>query len=181
MAREPVARHEHTLSRARPSWRVFGNKSFMRFARKFGASDRELWDTAQGEPDADLGGGVYKFRLAREGEGLSGGARLIAAMKKGERIVMMFGFEKKDMANIDSKELKGFKKLAKIYLGLSEREMGSLVKDSELMEIKAAPAEQSSGTNRAKEKLSAIEAKECEHGESSKKGNADRNQKENRK
>lgn len=141
MIREPVARHEHTPSRAKKRSRVFGNKSFMRFARRFGASDKELWDTAQGEPDADLGGGVYKFRLAREGEGSSGGARLIAAMKKGERIVMMFGFEKKDMANIDAKELKGFKKLAKIYLGLSELEMDSLVRSGELTEMKVSPAE----------------------------------------
>jgi len=145
MVREPVARHGDAPSRAKTRLRVFGNKSFMRFARKFGAFDRELWDTAQGEPDADLGGGVYKFRLARGGEGSSGGARWIAAMKRGKRIVMMFGFEKKDMANIDAKELKGFKKLAKIYLGLSEGEMESLVQKGELTEIKATPAEPSSG------------------------------------
>ena len=67
----------------------------MRFARKFGASDQDLWDAVQEEPDADLGGGVFKFRLAREDEGTSGVARSIVAMKKGQRIVMMFGFEKR--------------------------------------------------------------------------------------
>lgn len=89
---------------------------------------------------------MFKFRLAREGQGSSGGARLIVAMKKGERIVMMFGFEKKDMANIDTKELKGFKKLAKIYLELSDQQMGSLVKKGELTEIKSSSGGQSFGT-----------------------------------
>jgi hypothetical protein len=51
--------------------RVFGNKPFIRFARKFGASDQDLCDALQEDPDADLGGGVFKFRLAREGGGKS--------------------------------------------------------------------------------------------------------------
>lgn len=120
--------------------RVFGTKPFMRFARKFNASNKDLWEGAQEEPDADLGGNVFKFRLGREGEGTSGGARLIVAMKKGERIVMMFAFEKRNLANIDAKELKAFKRLAKSYLERSEQEMDKLVKIGELTEVKA-PAE----------------------------------------
>jgi hypothetical protein len=115
--------------------RMFGSKPFMRFARKFGATDEELWRRALEEPDADLGGGVYKFRLAREGEGSGGGARSIVAMKKGERIVMMFGFEKKDMVNISVQELKSFRKLAKGYLERAEQEMNQLVGQGELIEI----------------------------------------------
>ena len=122
--------------------RVFGNKPFLRFARKFGASDRDLWEAFQEEPDADLGGQVFKFRLARAGEGTSGGARTIVAMRRNQRIVMMFGFEKKDTANISAKDLKGFKKLSKIYLELSDAEMEKLVKSSELVEIEAPLAEE---------------------------------------
>jgi hypothetical protein len=83
-----------------------------------------------------LGGGVYKFRLAREGQGTSGGARTIVAMRKQDRVVMMFGFEKKDQANIDASELKAFKKLAKQYLERSTEEMDKLVKIEELFEIR---------------------------------------------
>ena len=122
--------------------RVFGNKPFMRWAGKFGASDKALWEAAEKEPDANLGGGVFKFRLAREGEGSSGGSQLIVAMKQDERIVMMFAFEKKDLSNINVKELKGFRKLARIYLERTEAEMNKLVKDGELIEIKAPPAEE---------------------------------------
>lgn len=145
MAKVPADTRKLTPSPVKTRLRVFGNKPFMRFARKFGVSGRELWSAAQGEPDANLGGGVFKFRLAREGQGSSGGARLIAAMKTGELMVMMFGFEKKDMANIEAKELKGFKKLAKVYLELSEQQMSSLVKKGELTEIKGSPAGPSSG------------------------------------
>ena len=146
MARIPPANLTRTPSPVKTGLRVFGNKPFMRFARKFGASDQDLWDAAHEELDADLGGGVFKFRLAREGEGKSSGARSIVAMKKGQRIVMMFGFKKKNLSNIDDKELKGFKKLAKVYLGGSEQEMDSLVKAGELAEIKAGPAKESTVT-----------------------------------
>lgn len=146
MTRVPAASRTRKPSLVNTGLRVFGNKPFMRFARKFGVSDQDLWGAAQRDPDADLGGGVFKFRLAREGEGTSGGARSIVAMNKGQRIVMMFGFEKKNLSNIDAKELKGFKKLAKIYLERSEMEMDSLVKSGELTEIEAPPTKKASET-----------------------------------
>jgi hypothetical protein len=59
----PPAKITHKPSAVKTALRVFGNKPFMRFARKFGVSDQDLWDAAQGEPDADLGGGVFKFRM----------------------------------------------------------------------------------------------------------------------
>jgi hypothetical protein len=146
MARKAPADLTRTPSPVATGLRVFGNKPFLRFARKFGASDQDLWDALQEDPDADLGGGVFKFRLAREGGGKSAGARSIVAMKKGQRIVMMFGFEKKNLSNIDDKELKGFKKLAKIYLGGSEQQIDSLVKAGELTEIKAGQTKEQPGT-----------------------------------
>jgi hypothetical protein len=107
----------------------------MRFARRFGIDDEALWDTVNGPFDADLGGGVFKYRLAREGEGSSGGARALIAMKVGLRAVLMFGFEKKDLANIRPDELKGYRKAAKIYLGYSEEEITAIAKGKALLEI----------------------------------------------
>lgn len=115
--------------------RVFASKPFMRFARRFGISDAELWRAVNGEFDADLGGGVFKFRLARQGEGTSGGARAIVAMKAGQRIVLMFGFEKKDLANIKADELRAFRKAARVYLGYSEEEMTAIVREKSVAEI----------------------------------------------
>src|SRR5258708_30648169 len=129
--------HPQRRSQAKARLRIFGNKPFMRFARKFGASEKNLWDAHNDASDADLGGGVFKFRLAREGQGERGGARSIVAMNDGERVVMMFGFEKKDQANINANELKGFKKLAAAYLKLTQEQVDKLVRDGELIEIKA--------------------------------------------
>lgn len=142
MAKSPAKKPAEPPAKPEAGLRVFGNKPFMRFARKFGATDKDLWEVLQEEPDADLGGGVYKFRLARESEGSSGGARSIVAMKRHERIVMMYAFEKKNSPNINSKGLKAFKRLAKIYLERSDEEMEKLVKIGEMLEIKAPPAQE---------------------------------------
>lgn len=122
---------------ANPSstFRVFASKPFIRFARRFGISDAALWEAVQGEYDADLGGGVFKFRLSRHGEGSSGGARAIVAMKVGLRVVLMFGFEKKDQANIKTDELRMFRKAARVYLGYSDEEMTAIVREKSLAEI----------------------------------------------
>lgn len=117
------------------------SKPFMRFARRFGISDAELWQAVNGEYDADLGGGVFKFRLARHGEGTSGGARAIVAMKVGQRVVLMFGFEKKDQANINALELRAFRKAARVYLGYTEEEMTAIVRQNSLVEIREPSTE----------------------------------------
>jgi hypothetical protein len=69
--------------------RVFKTKCFDRFARKRGISDTKLigitTDLEQGRWGADLGGNVYKIRLARPGEGKSGGYRTIVIFRSGER------------------------------------------------------------------------------------------------
>ena len=107
----------------------------MRFARRFEIGDEELWDTVNGAFDADLGGGVFKYRLARGGEGSSGGARALIALKAGQRAVLMFGFEKKDLANIKPDELKAYRKAARIYLNYTEEEITAIVKVKALFEI----------------------------------------------
>ena len=122
--------------------RVFASKPFKRFARRFSISDEALWETVNGAWDADLGGGLFKFRLARQGEGSSGGARALIAMRVGQRAVLMFGFEKKDQANIRPNELRAYRKAAGIYLGLSEDEIAVIVKQKALSEI--APAKKGS-------------------------------------
>jgi len=107
----------------------------MRFARRFGVGDAELWHAVNREFDVDLGGGVFKFRLARHGEGTSGGARAIIAMKFGKRIVLMFGFEKKDQGNIKADELRAFRNAARVYLGYSEEEMTAILRQKSLLGI----------------------------------------------
>ena len=62
-----------------PSVRIFKNKRFARFASQEGIDDSKLReavrDAEAGKIDADYGGGVIKQRIARPGEGKSGGYR----------------------------------------------------------------------------------------------------------
>ncbi len=55
--------------------------------------------------DADLGGGLIKQRVARAGQGRSGGYRMIVAYRVKDRAVFLYGFAKNERENIDSDEL----------------------------------------------------------------------------
>ena len=61
--------------------RVFKYTRFSRFASKEGITDHELLEAVgqleAEQADANLGGDVYKVRIARPGEGKSGGHRVI--------------------------------------------------------------------------------------------------------
>jgi len=69
--------------------RRFKNTWFTRFANKEGIKDTELCEVVnqleEGNADANLGGGVYKVRMARSGEGKSGGYRVIVFFKREKR------------------------------------------------------------------------------------------------
>ncbi len=121
------------------SFFVYKNKPFTRFARKAGIVDADLWRAArlalEGVVDADLGGGVIKQRIARRGEGKSGGSRAIVLFTRGKRAVFVYGFEKKDQANIGRADLETFRELAKIVLGYTELEMTFFVEKSVFIRV----------------------------------------------
>ena len=67
---------------------------------------------AAGLHDADLGGGLLKKRIAKPGQGKSGGFRTLVATNKGDRWVFVFGFSKNERSNIDKDEEQALKTLA---------------------------------------------------------------------
>ena len=67
--------------------------------------------------------------------GTSGGGRVLIALRAGERAVLMFAWEKKDMENIKPDELKEYRDLAKIYLGFTELQMDELARKKVVVEI----------------------------------------------
>jgi hypothetical protein len=66
--------------------RVFKAKTFARFARKANLENAALCEAIanaeRGLIDADLGGGVIKQRVARKGQGKSGGFRVMILYKR---------------------------------------------------------------------------------------------------
>jgi hypothetical protein len=120
--------------------RVFKTKAFARFSNQEGITDEALCDAIrQAEKaliDADLGGGVIKQRLARKGQGKSGGYRSIVLFRRGERAFFAYGFAKKDQPNIRPDELKAFRKLADVMLGLDDESLAAALKNGTIVEIR---------------------------------------------
>ena len=119
--------------------RVFKNTWFYRFASKEGITDNELREVVKqletGQADADLGGGVYKMRVARPGEGKSGGYRVIVFFRSEERTFFVYGFAKSGIDNIDQGELKIFKRRAKTAFTLTEEHIEEKIKNRTLIEV----------------------------------------------
>lgn len=120
--------------------RIFKTRWFQRFARKEKIPDAVLVDAIaraeKGLVDADLGRGVIKQRIARPGQGKSGGYRTIIFFKRGARAVFVYGFAKSERANIDVDEEKQFKGAAQHVLQLTEKQVAELVENGDFVEVK---------------------------------------------
>ena len=115
-----------------PKLRAFKTATFSKAARKALITDAEL-RTALGQVIKgladDLGGGVFKKRL-------NDNMHRSIILAKGRRYwVYEYLFAKKDRENIDDDELAGFRKLAKIYAGLTDKQLDQLLTDKDLTEI----------------------------------------------
>lgn len=119
--------------------RTFKTRSFARWMRKTELMDKVLHvaieEMAQGLIDADLGGGVFKKRVALPGRGKSGGARTLVATNKGNRWFFLFGFEKSERANVTANELEALQKAASDLLALTNKELDAYVESGALQEI----------------------------------------------
>lgn len=120
--------------------RIFKNKWFTKFAKKEGIKDQQLVeavaDADAGKIDANYGGGVIKQRIARTGEGKSGGYRSIIFYVKGDKAFFVYGFSKKDQENISKDEETYFKKLSKLTLKMTDRELSAVLEEGVYVELK---------------------------------------------
>ena len=119
--------------------RLFKTKTFARFAAKESIPGPALQDAIRraeaGLIDADLGGGVIKQRLARRGQGKSGGFRSIILFRRQATAFFVYGFAKSDRDNIDRQELKAFRLLAAEMLAMDEKALMAALKNGTIMEI----------------------------------------------
>ena len=118
---------------------VYKTKEFSRFARKADLGNEDLLEAAEavgaGRWDADLGGGVFKQRIARDGGGKSGGYRTIILFKVGGHSFFVHGFAKSQKANVSPAELKALKKLASVFLGLNVEELEKARVAGQIVEV----------------------------------------------
>lgn len=86
--------------------------------------------------DADLGGGVIKQRIGRQGGGRSGGYRTLILFRSGDRAVFAYGFAKKDRDNISETRLALLRDAAGIALAYDPAELARIVGTGKLVEIR---------------------------------------------
>ena len=119
--------------------RLFKTKWFMRYARQEKLEDHSLCDAIEraerGLVDSDLGGGIIKQRVARTGQGRSGGYRLLIAYHSGKRAVFLYGFAKNERDNIDADELETLKEIGAAWLEAKKERLEYAIKEGILREV----------------------------------------------
>jgi hypothetical protein len=123
----------------KPKTRIYKNRWFAKYASREGISDAALMSAVEqansGLVDADLGGGLIKLRVARDGGGKSGGYRTLVFFRHEEMAVFAFGFAKSSKANLNAVELRVYKLAAKIVLALTQAQLDTEVDEGRLFEV----------------------------------------------
>ena len=119
--------------------RIFKTKSVNQWAIKENITDSELLqairEIEQGLIDADLGGNVYKKRVSYQGRGKRSGARTFIAFKVKDKAFFIYGFAKNQQDNVNQRELKALKKLAKELLRYDNEKLSNAMAVGELIEV----------------------------------------------
>jgi hypothetical protein len=97
---------------------------------------REAIERAElGVIDVDLGGGLIKQRVARPGQGRSGGYRMIVGYRVQSRAVFLLGFAKNERENIKDEELRDLRELARGWLAADRAQIQKELELGNLQEI----------------------------------------------
>jgi hypothetical protein len=119
--------------------RIFKTKWTHRWAAKEGLTDASLRaavdEMRRGLVDADLGGCVYKKRVALPGKGKSGSVRTLLAFKQGHHVFFVYGFAKSARANISDAELKALRRLGDELLSYADTRIDTTLGAKELIEV----------------------------------------------
>ena len=119
--------------------RIFKTRLFDQWSKKLNINDEVLYqaieELSNGQCEANLGGGLFKKRIAMGNKGKSTGLRTIIAFKKAEQCFFLYGFAKNARANITINEKKLLMKLAKDYLQLDKTAIEHLVASKKLIEV----------------------------------------------
>jgi hypothetical protein len=121
--------------------RAFKGKLFSRWAASETIGDEDLCQAAAdafaGQYDADLGGYLFKQRIARKDSGKSGGYRTILGFRKSDssRIFFLYGFPKNARANITARERAALSANAAALIGASDEQIEALKAKGTIVEM----------------------------------------------
>jgi hypothetical protein len=121
--------------------RVFKGKQFSRWAAGESIADADLCRAAAeafaGQYDADLGGYLFKKRIARAGSGKSGGYRTILGFRRSDsgRLFFLYGFPKNVRANITMREQSALSANASALVDADDRQVAALKNKGTIVEL----------------------------------------------
>jgi hypothetical protein len=119
--------------------RIFKTKWLARFVRRARIADHSLRDAIEragrGTIAADLGGGIIKQRVARSGQGRSGGYRMLIAYRAGTRAVFLYAFAKSERENIDADQLLTLREIGATWLAADARRIARAIEEGILQEV----------------------------------------------
>lgn len=119
--------------------KIYKHRRFQQWLKLENLTDEALRDAVieidHGLNNGNLGGGLYKKRIAMPGKGKQGGYRTLLAFKQGEKAFFVYGFAKNVMDNINEKEREVYKSLAKELLSLNEKALENMIKIGSLIEV----------------------------------------------
>lgn len=118
---------------------ILKTRTFSRWMRKTKLDDqaliRAIQEMANGLVDTDLGGNLYKKRIALPGRGKRGSVRTIIVSNREDRWCFLFGFEKNERENITQGELAYLQGVAHVFLGFSDADLKSAIAIGEFLEV----------------------------------------------
>ena len=124
--------------------RTFKTRWFHRWAIREEIEDSQLLRIAQelagGLVGANLGGHVYKKRLALNGIGKRGGARVLVLFRHGGHAFLAYGFAKRERDNVGHRELAALRRLADELLNYDDEALMKAVDAGELVEVRREEA-----------------------------------------
>ena len=120
--------------------RIFKRRDFARWQTgerlPYTVLCKAVREMESGLVDADLGGLLYKKRVARPGSGKSGGYRTLLAARIGSRYVFLHGFPKSATANITREEKRALQFAGKVFLELPVGNLSKALQSGVLLEVR---------------------------------------------
>jgi len=92
--------------------------------------------------DADLGSGVITQRVARTGQGRSGGYRMLIAYRTRDRSIFLYGFAKSERENIDNDEVATLREIAAGWLNADKEGLERTLEMGVLQEVQCEEGQQ---------------------------------------
>lgn len=119
--------------------RAFKTKNFNKWMRKTDLKDQDLLlavtEMETGLVGVDLGGNLFKKRVALPGMGKRAGARTLIASKSSKKWFFLYGFAKNEKDNINGDELVYLQGTANRLVNLTDQDIAKVILTGELKEL----------------------------------------------